>query len=117
MLARHNVGMDPYTSGFDPTDAAPRIEITDLKQEFQAWADRVQAGERVIVTEDDQPIFDLVPHRSFLRRLYDDGQIVRATQSLNDVDWPLHQDAEISTAVTDALQELREERLPWFARR
>lgn len=99
------------SSSIELPTAETRVGIRELRHDFRAWLDRVRGGERVIVTDRGTPIADLVPYdpaRTWLRRMYDEGEVVVGSGNLR-VGWS--EDDEISTAGTEALEHVREERL------
>lgn len=88
-----------------------RVGIRELRHDFRAWCDRVRAGERVIVTDRGHPIMDLVPHvatKSRLQEMRDLGMVIPAKVTGPVVYRPI---GPISTRGTDALRELREDRM------
>lgn len=97
-----------------PQYAAPietRVGIRELRHDFRAWLDRARAGERIVVTDRGEPVAEfrqIRNERTWLQEMYDSGQVIRATVRLEDVPAPK---GPISTAGTDALQEMREDRI------
>jgi prevent-host-death family protein len=96
-----------------PKRAAPietRVGIRELRHDFRAWLDRARAGERVIVTDRGVPVAELRTYgsdRTWLEQMYDTGQVIQATASLDELPRP---SGPISTVGTDVLKEMREER-------
>lgn len=57
-----------------------RVAVSEYRAEMKAWHDRVQKGERVVVTERGKPIVTLVPadEEDVLDDLERQGLLVRA---------------------------------------
>jgi prevent-host-death family protein len=88
------------------------VGIRELRHDFRAFLDRVQRGERFVITDRGRPVARLAPHvqhESVLDRLIREGRATPASRSPADFRVPT---GPISTAGTDALQEQREERFP-----
>jgi prevent-host-death family protein len=95
-----------------PEPGETRVGIRELRHDFRAWLQRVRAGERLVITDRGVPVAELGPPRparSQLQRWIDEGLVIPATGSLR-VGWK--EGDPITTDGTDALEELREERLP-----
>ena len=88
-----------------------RVGVRELRQNLSRYLRRVERGERLEVTERGKPVAVLGPvdeSGSALRRLVASGRVRPPTRDLLDLAPPRGQ---ASTKATDALEELREERL------
>lgn len=96
-----------------------RVGIRELRHDFRAYLDRAQAGETIIVTDRGREIAELVPRRTkvltHIEQMIADGRIIPAASNAHNepgFKWP----AELSndppsTWASEALQEMREDRL------
>jgi prevent-host-death family protein len=89
-----------------------QVGMRELRHDFRAWVERVRAGERVVVTDRGRPVINLTPHvskRSRLQEMRDLGMVIPATiTGRHRFPSPI---GPVSTRGTDALRELREDRL------
>ncbi len=88
-----------------------RVGVRELRQNLSRYLSRVARGERLEVTERGKPVAVLGPvdeSGSALHRLVASGRVRPPTRDLLDLAPPR---GPVSTKGTDALQELREERL------
>jgi len=88
-----------------------RVGVRELRQNLSRYLRRVERGERLEVTERGKPVAVLGPvdeAGSALRRLVASGRVRPPTRDLLDLGPPK---GPLSTQGTDALQELRRERL------
>jgi prevent-host-death family protein len=88
-----------------------RVGVRELRQDLSRYLRRVQAGERLIVTERGRPVAELAPWADTtdpIDRLIAAGRARRGGGRLLSVK-PV--DRPVSTAGTDALEMEREERL------
>ncbi len=89
------------------------LAARDLSQHLAEVLRRVKAGEQFQINEQDQPVALLTPvpddSKSLLDRLIAAGRITPPEADLCELGPPSEQPTEIS--ISEALQELREERL------
>jgi len=88
-----------------------RVGIRELRQNLSRYLRRVAAGERLEVTERGKPVAILAPipdDSSALQRLVASGKARPAEGDLLDLPPPK---GRVTRRASDALQELREDRL------
>lgn len=90
-----------------------RVGIRELRQNLSVYLRRVQAGERLTVTERNVPVAELVPLHADddpLARMIAEGLITPARGRLRDIPPPLPATGA-PDALSRALREIREDRL------
>lgn len=88
-----------------------RVGVRELRQNLSVYLRRVQAGERLTVTERNIPVAELIPlhaDQDPLARMIAEGLITPATRSLRDMPPPIEVPGD-PYAGTRALQEIRED--------
>ena len=91
--------------------AAKQVGVRELRQNLSKYLRRVERGEQLEVTERGKPVAVLGPVNesgSALRRLVASGRVRPSQGDLLDLSPPR---GPVSRKGTEALQELREERL------
>jgi prevent-host-death family protein len=89
------------------------VGVRELRQNLSIYLRRVKAGERLVVTERNLPVAELVPLDADLdpiERMIAEGKLWPPTRSLRDLPPPVEVPGE-PYAGTRALQEMREDRL------
>jgi prevent-host-death family protein len=89
-----------------------RIGVRELRQNLSVYLRRVKAGESLEVTERGQPVAQLVPledRRGSRERLVAQGKLVPAAANLVALGAPPA--GRTATPLSDALQDVREDRL------
>ncbi len=92
-----------------------KVGIRELRQNLSVYVRRVRDGERFVVTERNQPVARLEPladEDDHWQRLIDEGVLTPAAGRLADLPSPQPADSGDRNAVSKALEEAREERLP-----
>ena len=87
-----------------------RVGVRELRQNLSRWLRRVEGGEIFEVTERGEPVALLVPARGsseVLRKLAAKGRLSQVGSGLASLEEP----GEAGTSISDALGELRRERL------
>lgn len=87
------------------------VGVRELRQNLSVYLRRVKAGERLVVTERNLPVAELVPldaDRDPIERMIADGRLIPPTRSLSDLPRPLPATGD-PYALTNALQEMRED--------
>jgi prevent-host-death family protein len=87
------------------------VGVRQLRQNLSVYLRRVKAGERLVVTERNVPVAELVPLDADLdpiERMIADGRLWPPTRSLRDLPPPLPA-RDDPYALTKALQEMRED--------
>ena len=90
------------------------VGVRELRQNLSVYLRRVKAGERLVVTERNLPVAELVPLDADLdpiERMIAEGRLLPPTRSLRDLPPPLEVRGRSLRAGTRALQEMREDRL------
>ncbi|MCB0880292.1 MAG: type II toxin-antitoxin system Phd/YefM family antitoxin [Thermoleophilia bacterium] len=93
------------------TNEPPRVGLRELRHDARTWVERAKAGERVYVTDRGRVIAEIVPHRStesILDRMIADGRAIPAKRPFRGFGLPT---GPVSTRGTDALKEMREDRI------
>jgi prevent-host-death family protein len=88
------------------------VGVRELRQNLSVYLRRVKAGERLIVTERNLPVAELVPLDADLdpiERMIAEGRLWPPTRSLRDLPLPTEVPGD-PYAGTRALQEMREDR-------
>lgn len=92
-----------------PDQHAQRVGIRELRHQFRAYVDRVQRGERFVITDRGTPVGELVPHvpkRSLIDRMIDEGRALPATRRIGLGFVPT---GTTTTTGSEALQAMRDE--------
>ena len=87
------------------------VGVRELRQNLSVYLRRVKAGERLVVTERNLPVAELVPLDADLdpiERMIAEGRLLPPTRSLRDLPPPLR-DTGDPHALSKALQEMRED--------
>jgi prevent-host-death family protein len=87
------------------------VGVRELRQNLSVYLRRVASGEKLRVTERGRTVAALVPLRdedSVVDRLVRQGRLIEATGDLLELGAP---QGRVSTRASDALDELRRERL------
>ena len=87
------------------------VGVRELRQNLSVYLRRVKAGERLVVTERNLPVAELVPLGADLdpiERMIADGRLIPPTRSLKDLPPRIAVPGD-PYAGTRALQEAREE--------
>jgi prevent-host-death family protein len=87
------------------------VGVRELRQNLSVYLRRVKAGERLVVTERNLPVAELVPLGADLdpiERLIAEGRLIPPTRSLEDLPPPLPA-GDDPYELTRALQEMRED--------
>ena len=89
-----------------------RVGVRELRQNLSKYLRLVERGETLEVTERGHPVAVLGPlpatHERVIDRLVAAGRATRPTRRIEDLPPPV---GPVSTRGTDALQELREDRI------
>jgi prevent-host-death family protein len=88
-----------------------KVGVRELRQNLSVYLRRVKAGERLVVTERNLPVAELVPlgaDEDPVARLIADGVLEPPTRSVRDLPPPLGRPGD-PYALTRALQEARED--------
>lgn len=91
---------------------AERVGVRELRQNLSRWLRRVEAGETFEVTERGEPVAILAPlpgASAAIRRLAAEGRLAHVGTGLAAVGVP--PPVEGATSISDALDELREDRI------
>jgi prevent-host-death family protein len=97
--------------GYESDDHDDRVYvgIRELRHDFRAFLDRVDAGEKIVVTDRGKPIADIIPHRrtrTQRERLIEDWGMIPATQPLK----PLWDPGDpIDNRLSEELARMRDE--------
>jgi prevent-host-death family protein len=89
-----------------------RVGIRELRQNLSVWLRRVAAGETFEVTERGQPVAVLAPiarESPAIQRLAAQGRLVQVGRGMEGL--PQLPPGKGDTRLSDALQELREDRI------
>ena len=87
------------------------VGVRELRQNLSVYLRRVKAGERLVVTERNLPVAELVPLDADLdpiERMIAEGRLWPPTRSLRDLPPPLENSGD-PHALIKALQEMRED--------
>jgi len=87
------------------------VGVRELRQNLSVYLRRVKAGERLVVTERNLPVAELVPLDADLdpiERMIAEGRLWPPTRSLRDLPPPLENSGD-PHALSKALQEMRED--------
>jgi prevent-host-death family protein len=87
------------------------VGVRELRQNLSVYLRRVKAGERLVVTERNVPVAELVPLDADLdpiEKMIAEGELWPPTRSLQDLPPPLENTGD-PHALTKALQEMRED--------
>lgn len=88
------------------------VGVRELRQNLSVYLRRVKAGERLVVTERNLPVAELVPLEADLdpyEKMIAEGRLIPATRSLRDLPPPLENTTGDPHALSKALQEMRED--------
>jgi prevent-host-death family protein len=87
------------------------VGVRELRQNLSVYLRRVKAGERLVVTERNLPVAELVPLDADvdpIERMIAEGRLIAPTRSLRDTPPPVAVPGD-PYAGTRALQEMRED--------
>jgi prevent-host-death family protein len=83
------------------------VEASELRRNWSAYLERVERGERLIVTDHDRAVAELAPPSTTLDRLVAEGRVTRPTR--RGLPRPLRLEGD-PYALSRALNEVRGER-------
>jgi prevent-host-death family protein len=87
----------------------PTVGVAELRQNLSVYLRRIEAGERLVVTDRNRPVAELGPPPSTsgrLDQLIAEGRVRPATRSLQSLPPPLKLDVEPGL-LSRALEEVR----------
>lgn len=91
---------------------ADSVGVRELRQNLSVYLRRVKAGERLVVTERNVAVAELVPLEADLdpyEKMIAEGKLIAPTRSLRDLPPPLENTTGDPYALSKALQEMRED--------
>lgn len=88
------------------------VGVRELRQNLSVYLRRVKAGERLVVTERNLPVAELVPLDARMdpwEKMIAEGKLIPPSRSFRDIPPPLPNTTGDPHALSKALQEMRED--------